>query len=221
MRLATRLLSLCTLAAVAACTASGPVNASPNLSITEPENDTEYRAGEPFSVVAAASDDGGVAGLSFDWEVSPDPEVDGHTFVSETEAELYFDAGLPEGEFDIAVVATDYAGETGTDDVHVVVEANDAPNVRIQQPIDGEIYELGSPIIVEVKVKAKDDDMSAITMVWGGIAEGVDEAPSTPPDDGIIIFYVEDVPDGKHELVVTGRDSGGAAETETVEFRVR
>ncbi len=221
MRLATRLLSLCTLAGASACTATGPVNAVPNLSITEPENDTEYRAGEPFSVVAAASDDGGVAGLSFDWDVSPDPEVDGHTFVSETEAELYFDAGLPEGEFDIAVVAADYAGETGQDDVHVIVEANDAPNVKIQQPEDGEIYELGSPIIVEVKVKAKDDDMSAITMVWGGIAEGVDEAPSTPPDDGIIIFYVEDVPDGKHELVVTGRDSGGAAETETVEFRVR
>ncbi len=221
MRLATRLLSLCTLALPVACTATGPVNAAPNVSITEPANDTEYRAGEPFSVVVAASDDGGVAGLEFAWDVSPDPGVEGHTFVSDAEAELYFDAGLPEGEFDIAVVATDYAGETGEDDVHVLVEANDAPNVRIQQPEDGETYELGSPLIVEVKVKAKDDDMSAITMVWGGIAEGVDDAPSTPPDDGIIIFYVEDVPEGTQELIVTGRDSGGAAETETVEFRVR
>jgi len=221
VRLATRLLLLCTPAAAVACTASSPANAAPSVSITEPENDAEYRAGEPFSVVVAASDDGGVAGLDFDWALSPDAGVEGHTFVSDTEAELYVDAGLPEGEFDITVLATDYAGETDSDEVHVVVEANDAPNVKIQQPEDGETYELGSPIIVEVKVKAKDDDMSAITMVWGGIAEGVDDAPSTPPDDGIIIFYVEDVPEGKQELIVTGRDSGGAAETETVEFRVR
>ncbi len=204
-----------------ACTATGAVNTSPDVRITDPEDGEEFHAGETLTFTAVADDDAGVLALEFAWTVDPDPASEGHAFVSETEASWYFEDGFPEGDYTVGVVATDYAGATASDEVEVEVEANDAPRVTVEQPEDGEVYDLGNPLIVQVKIKARDDNMSAISLTWGGIAEGVDDAPDRPPDDGVVIFYIENVEQGRHELSVTARDSGGAAETETVEFRVQ
>jgi hypothetical protein len=197
-------------------------NGSPDVTILSPSSDTELRAGETFSVVAEVADDGGASSLALDWSIDPDPDVQPNPFFSDGEATLYVDGGLPEGEFTITLSVTDPQGLSDDDDVDLTISENKRPRVVIRHPQDDETYDPDDPLIVEVEVDPRDDRMGDIELIWGGVAEGAADAPSSPPDDGLVIFAIEGLDGGRNqELSITARDPVGAEDSDSVEFDLR
>lgn len=203
------------------CAPTTIVNAEPTVRLTSPDAGEVLREGVPFHVVAATDDDAGSAALDVEWEISPEPETEGNALLAGDEASYYLENGLSEGEWDIRVTVSDYAGLSATDSMHLEIFENAKPNVRIRLPDEGEVYSLDGPLVVEVDVDAKDDEMSNIELFWGGVAEDAPNAPQHPPAEGRVIFYIENLSKGSAELIVTARDGGGADDTEQVSFTLR
>jgi hypothetical protein len=191
------------------------------VKIISPDSDAELRAGETFDVVAEVDDDSGATTLALDWTLDPEPETPGNPFYSDGEATLYLDKGLPEGDCTITLTATDNAGVSESDSIHLEIGDNKRPRVVIRQPQEGERYDDADLLIVEVEVDPRDDVMSSIELLWDGVAKDAPDAPSFPPDDGLVIFTIENLDTGSSELTVTARDQAGEDDTDTVEFSVR
>lgn len=204
-----------------ACTPETAANVEPDVSITSPSGDDEIRAGEPVRIIALVSDEAGPDGLDLVWTIEPEPESTGTALLTEDEATYYLDDGLEEGVHKITLTATDYADLSGSDSQTLDILENDRPTVKIKLPEGDEEYRVEDPLIVHIEVDAKDDAMSNIRLFWGGVADNAPEAPSYPPSQGIVIFRIENVEAGDHELVVTARDGGGRDDTERVNFTVR
>ena len=204
-----------------ACTPETLVNAEPGVNITSPSGKDEIRAGVPFHVVAEVTDDAGAAGLDFAWVIEPEPDQPGNALLTGDEATYYLDTGLEQGEYRITLTATDYAGLADTDEIELDILENEKPTVRIELPEEGATYDAADPLIVQIKVKAKDDEMSNIELFWGGIAENAPDAPSYATSEGVVIFKIEDLEQGESSLEVTARDGGGEEDTESVTFTVR
>lgn len=197
-------------------------NTPPAVVITSPESGDAYRAGEPFTATGKVDDNDGPNSLDVAWTLDPEPDVAGNPLRGDKDVSLFLASGIsPEGTYDLTLTATDVFGLTGSDTVQIDVTENKPPEVTIQQPAANDALDFGDPVIIEVKVNARDDSMSQVSLSWGGVAEGAADAPTQPPDDGLVIFYVEDVPKGSQSLTVTATDSGGGEDTATVKFRVR
>jgi hypothetical protein len=197
-------------------------NTPPAVVISSPDDGDEFRAGEPFTATGKVDDNDGPNSLDVAWSIDPEPEVAGNPLRGEEDVSLFLASGIsPEGSYELTLSATDVFGLTGSDTVEVEIAENKPPEVTIQQPANNDALDYGDPVIIEVKVNARDDAMSQVTLAWGGVAEGAADAPTQPPDDGLVIFYVEDVPKGAQSLTVTATDSGGGEDSATVKFRVR
>lgn len=197
-------------------------NTPPEVSISDPNNRADFRAGEPFTVTGEINDADGPNSLDVAWEIDPPPADPGNSFRGDGEVSLFLESGIEEiGAYTISLTATDVAGLSTTDQIDVDILENAAPSVKLKEPNNDFVYDYGVPLIVEVQIDAKDDEMSQITLTWGGVAEGAPDAPDRAPDDGLVIFYVEDVAKGQQVVTVTASDSGGQADTETVSFRVK
>lgn len=204
---------------LSACVDPVAENLAPEVEFIEPEPGAEFHEAEPFSVVARYEDDQGASGLVLTWGVEPDPGVVGNEFRGEDEATLYYGEGLPIGEWTVSILAVDGYQEATKAELPITVAENNPPKVTIEEPEDGAAYSVGESVGVSVVVKQRDDDMSNITLEWGGVAAGVADAPDRPNADGAAIFYIADLGRGKHDLSVTASD-GVASATAEVSFRI-
>ncbi len=203
------------------CDASGSDNVAPEVAIVSPADDAEFRANEPFTLKAEVDDDDGPNSLELLWSFDPEVEAPGNPLTSDGDVTLYLESGLPQHDYQISLTATDVFGVSASDSVRINITPNDPPRVSIKEPNEDEVYEYGDPVIVEVEVNPKDDEMSQITLEWGGVAAGAENAPAKPPENGLVIYYIEGVSKGKKDITVTARDSGDEEDTETIHFTVR
>ncbi len=201
--------------------AGADANPPPEVSITDPAQNTEFRAGEPFTAAGIVDDDDGPKSLDVTWAWDPAPEVEGNALQGDRDVTLYMSGGLPaEGEYSLTLTASDVHGATASDTHRVTVTGGQAPILALKEPTENGVYDYGSPLIVEVDVNARDDSMSDIELTWGGVAEGVADAPAVPPENGLVIFYIEDLGRGKNTLSVTATDPAGESDTAEVTFKV-
>ena len=204
-----------------ACDGSGSAdNGAPEVQITEPADGATFHEGEPFTAVASVADDQGGGALVLTWGLSPESEYVANEFRSDEEISLFFSEGLPIGSFELSLLAVDEYQEAEKTSIELTIDENNPPTVRIEEPQDGAQYAVGESVGVSVVVKKRDDDMSNITLTWGGAAEGYPDAPSRPNADGAAIFYITDLDRGGHDLSVTASDGVHEA-SESVSFRVR
>ncbi|GDX78726.1 hypothetical protein LBMAG42_05370 [Deltaproteobacteria bacterium] len=203
------------------CDAPGSDNVAPEVAIVSPVEGADFRANEPFTLTGQVDDDDGPNALALEWTFDPELDDPGNPLTADGEVTLYLEAGLPQHDYQISLTATDVFGLTATDSVRLDITPNDPPRVSIKEPNEDQTYDYGDPVIVEVEVNPKDDDMSEIDLVWGGVAEGAENAPAKPPENGLVIFYVEGVSKGKKDITVTARDSGSQEDTETIHFTIR
>ena len=201
--------------------AGADANPPPEASITDPAQNAEFRAGEPFTAVGQVDDDDGPKSLDVTWTWDPEPEVAGNALQGDKEVTLYMSEGLPaEGTYALTLTAVDVHGASTSDTNQVTVTGGQAPILALKEPTQDGVYDYGSPLIVEVDVNARDDSMSDIELTWGGVAEGVADAPAVPPENGLVIFYIEDLGRGKNTLSVTATDPAGESDTAEVSFRL-
>jgi len=190
------------------------------VQIIEPSDGATFHEGEPFTALASVADDQGGDGLVLTWGLSPEADYVANEFRSDEEISLYFSEGLPIGSYALSLLAVDGYQEAQKTSIGLNIEENNPPTVRIDEPQDGAQYSLGESVGVSVVVKKRDDDMSNITLTWGGAAEGYPDAPSRPNAAGAAIFYITDLDRGGHDLSVTASD-GVHEDSESVSFRVR
>lgn len=189
--------------------------------MTSPEAGTEFGAGERITLIGEVRDDDGPNALELAWSFEPAVEVVGNPLTADGIVTLYLEDGLPEDDYRITLTATDVYGAGAAGSVNIQVTENDAPRVSIKEPNENEVYDYGDTIIVEVEVNPRDDEMSQISLFWGGIAEGVEDAPDKPPETGLVIYYIDGVPKGRQSLSVTARDDGEQEDMDEVSFLVR
>ena len=205
-----------------ACVDPAASNTPPEVSIASPKDGADFRSGEPFTIEGKIDDNDGPNSLDVTWTITPEPEESPNALRADDEVSLFLETGiLEQGDYTASVTATDAWGAASTDEVAFTIEENQPPSVVMKEPNEGETYGFGDPLIVEVNVNPRDDDMSLITLTWGGAAEGAPDAPSQVPENGLVIFYVEDVSKGRQTVSVTATDGGGETDTDDVSFRVQ
>ncbi len=205
---------------VQSCGFSTPApNEDPVVSITSPEEGADFHEYEPLTVIASLEDDQGASDLALSWLIDPDPGTIGNEFRSENEASLYLGDGLPKGIWTLSILVVDEFQAAAESALTLQMDENDPPSVKFEEPQADAEYGAGDSVGVSVTVKQRDDDMSNITLTWGGSAAGAPGAPDRPNADGAAIFYIDGLPRGRHEITVTASD-GVNDDTETVEFRI-
>ncbi|MSQ00416.1 MAG: hypothetical protein EXR71_00815 [Myxococcales bacterium] len=203
-----------------ACGFTAPApNDDPVVSITSPEQGADFHEYEPLTVLASLADDQGASDLALSWSIEPDPGTIGNEFRSEDEASLYLGDGLPQGSWRVAILVVDEFQAAAESTLTLQMDENAPPVVRFDEPQPDAEYGAGDSVGVSVTVKQRDDDMSNITLTWGGSAAGAAEAPDRPNADGAAIFYIDGLARGRHEITVTASD-GVNDDTDAVAFRI-
>ncbi len=196
-----------------------PPNEDPVVSITSPETGADFHEYEPLTVVASLDDDQGGSNLALSWSIEPDPDTIGNEFRSEEEASLYLGDGLPQGIWTLSILVVDEFQASAESTLTLQMDENDPPSVKFDEPQADAEYGAGDSVGVSVTVRQRDDDMSNITLTWGGSATGAKGAPDRPNADGAAIFYIDGLARGRHEITVTASD-GVNEDTEAVAFRI-
>lgn len=189
--------------------------------MVSPEAGADFGAGERITLTGEVWDDDGPNALELAWTFEPEVEFQGNPLTADGIVTLYLEDGLPQDDYRVTLTATDVYDAVAADSVNIQVTENDAPRVSIKEPNESEVYTYGDTIIVQVEVNPKDDEMSQISLLWGGIANGAEDAPDKPPETGLVIFYIDGVSKGRQSLSVTARDDGEQEDTDDVSFTVR
>jgi len=133
----------------------------PSVRITSPSNGAVLSAREQVNIEATASDDNQVTRVEF--------YVDGTLLSTDTTPPYTASTTLSEGVHTIRAVAYDNIGQSGYDEVTVMVRGNVPPTVTFQSPRNGD-YVIGYPNAdVTISVTATDDTgLSSIEIILNG-----------------------------------------------------
>lgn len=128
---------------VAGCSNDLPVlsetNVPPQVTILEPEEDTQAIEGATVFFLAVAEDDGHYGNLVVDWSSDRDgPLVTAGKVDADWNTQLST-AALTPGFHAVSVLVTDASGNSAQDTVNVrIVDVADAPTIAVERPGEGE-----------------------------------------------------------------------------------
>lgn len=201
-----------------ACTVLSSENSAPEVQITSPSDGSREQEGVPFTVAASIGDDATTSTLDLVWTVEPEVDVAQNPLRTDREATVYFPDGLVEGTYDILLTATDDLGAAASDSVQMVISGNSAPKVTINEPADGERFQVGESVGLEVTVKPGNDSMADVWLTWGGLGEDLPDLPDSPTADGRVIYLLPELDRGRYKLSVQAHDQGSESNEDEVTF---
>lgn len=201
---------------LAACGPVAAENLAPEVALEEID---DLRAGEPLSVAAKVVDDRSVvADLTCSFSIAPGGELAGDVTTAEESVSLHLADGLEAGDYVVRLDVTDPDGAATADTVSFRVKNSKAPTVAFEYPDTSGAYADTLPVLVSIAVEDRDDDVTAVSLAWGGSAAGAD-GPSHPDAAGGAIFSVE-LSRGAHTISVVATDPVGASDEAEVSFDV-
>ncbi len=203
--------------AVAACTGAVAVaNEPPVVALAAV---AEVRAGQAITLSATFTDDvTRPEDAVWTWAADPGGELDGVFTTTTDGATLTLEHGFDPGEYTVAVTAVDAGGIGGVDTIGFTVRDDKIPQINLHEPRWNAEYADTLTVFVRAEVSDRDDDVSSLTLAWGGAAEGAD-APTTADAAGSVIFSLP-LRAGNHTLTVRATDPLGATEDDSVTFSV-
>ncbi|PKB83944.1 MAG: hypothetical protein BZY88_01145 [SAR202 cluster bacterium Io17-Chloro-G9] len=184
---------------------SGPVNETPNITITSPADGSTFDSGATILFEGTASDtEDGDLTASLAWTSSIDGDIG-------TGGSFY--TTLSDGDHTITASATDGGGKTGSASVSVSVTPppNDVPVVTITSPADGSTFDSGSSIdFAGTASDTEDGDLTA-SLAWSSSIDG---------DIGTGGSFSTTLSDGNHTITASATDSGSATGSASVSITV-
>lgn len=181
----------------------------PTISISSPDNNGTYTAGDAISFDGSGVDQDGnlLAGAQLVWTSSLDGQIGtGATFTRDD---------LSEGAHEITLTGTDGFGETNSTSVDITVEAapaNENPVITITSPVDQETYSSTEDISFEGSgVDQNSNALAGDQLVWTSSIDG---------EIGTGAAFAAQLSTGVHEITLTGTDGDGFVGTASVEIAV-
>ena len=186
-------------------------NQPPTASITSPDNNATFDAGETITFRGSATDpeDGELTGGSLVWTAEGLGQIGtGRQFTR---------SNLPVGEHTIVLTATDSDGATATATVMIDIKAppteNQPPVANITAPANNTTFTQGEPITFEGSARdAEDGDLSGGSLVWTILGVGQIGTGES--------FTRDDLPVGTHTVILTATDSEGAVGTDQITIAI-
>ncbi len=179
---------------------------APVVRFDSPAPGTAVVEGEPIAFLATITDDEPLDQFRFTFTADPGGELDGETTTDGGTVSLLFTRALLLGDVTVTLVATDPSGQSGSDQVGIVVTANTAPTVTIVSPTGAVRLGAGVGLPVAITVFDADEaDLSALTLAWVG-AVGAEH----PASDGTAAATATFSAPGAATVEVTVIDGAGA-----------
>jgi hypothetical protein len=198
-------------------------NNPPEVSITIPGAGEEYASGAPLQLAARVFDDFTVAEqLQVFWRSDISGALPGTSgFEGENTISLLITDALPPGEHTISVQVVDGAGFDDTDEVVVTIIENNFPTVVFLAPKSGDLYAVGEAVEVSILTTDTDEpNLTSLALTWGGVAEGLSQAPPTPSSAGEATFAITGLTTGTYNLPVGVLDPDGGTSSALTVFQV-
>ncbi len=181
-------------------------NQAPQVSITQPANNSSFSTQDTINFQVTASDtDGSVTKVEY--------YADGNLFATVTEAPFSFSvANAPAGSFAITARAYDDSGNVTSSDavqISIVAGVNQPPQISITQPVNGSAFTSDSTIAFQVLASDADGSISKVVYFAGDVAFAtVSAAPFS--------YSVANVPAGNYDITALAYDNKGATTRSSV-----
>ncbi|HNC96863.1 MAG TPA: hypothetical protein PKW90_12105, partial [Myxococcota bacterium] len=166
-------------------------NTDPEVVFTAPDNGDIAPAGSPLTFTASVKDSQQESSeLDYFWSVVPTGDIDATGMVvSGDTVSLEVHDGFVEGAWTVRLMVVDADGASAEDEVSFSTRQYYAPEAVISTPIQGGRYAAGRSIEVTAQVDDADQsDLTRITLLWGGVAEGQVGPPTHPDATGAVRF---------------------------------
>ena len=193
---------------------------APVVSITAPEDDSEFRTNDLITFVGNVSDgEDNPEGLGVWW----DSDLQGLLDLSHTVASYGTVSGsgyLEPGQHTVRLWAQDTSGRESSDEVVVkVYEPATAPLIAIVEPADDANLTLGDVVVFRANVMDERDAPETIGISWTSSLDGTlgtDSATS----DGAALLPISTLSEGSHAITVLATDSDGLTASDIVVVHV-
>jgi hypothetical protein len=208
---------------VTACSESSfkTFNSSPTATINSHGDGAERDVEASTELYGRVADrDHSDSELTVNWSVDSEiicadsaPLEDGYTNCTVT---------LEAGSHDILLEVRDPTNASGNDNISLTViepPVNAPPEVTLIAPVDGIPYPGEEPIEFRGSVSDAEDDLAALRVWWESDVEGLLDIDVTVDGDGGFSSFIT-LPIGTHVVTLTGEDTAGAQDTESVVVEV-
>lgn len=183
-------------------------NQPPVVEMTSPTNGSVHLAGDPVSLEGTATDpeDGVLTGTALAWSSSRDGALGTGSPLTVTT--------LSAGTHLLTLTATDSGSATGTDAAVITVLApNQPPEVEITGPADGSSFSAGTGVAFQGSgTDPEDGTLPGASLSWSSSLDG---ALGTGT-----VNTVASLSQGNHVITLTGIDSGGRTDTDTIQVQI-
>ncbi len=170
------------------------VNNAPSVSVTSPADGQIFEPGASIILQAVASDsDGNISKVAF--------LFNGVTKCEDITAPYSCNVGTPPSGSHI-VKAVAYDNDSTTASHQVDIEINKSPLIAITSPIDGQVFQYGTPIIMQANASDIDGTVSKVAFILDGVTKCEDTIAPYSCDIGTTSI-------GAHTLKATVYDDGG------------
>ncbi len=209
-------------AALSGCptdTSTGPANQAPEARIFAPVEGLSIDHGEELNMTGSCIDpESEESMLTATWSSDVDGDlVTGNPDEQGNATGTVF--ALTEGQHVITLTCADDDGGAGTDTKNIIVEPNEAPQVEIEEPDNGDDFTTDESVTMVISVRDDVDPMESLLVSVESDLDGPLVTDLVPSSDGEVVA-VFSLLSGNHMLTASALDLEGGLGTASVSVEV-
>jgi len=180
-------------------------NTAPECDIISPANESIAIAGEELIFHASAMDAETDFGQLY---VMLSSNIDGvlHTGAPDETGSVQFPHSLGAGQHTLTLLVEDERGATCASEI--VVNIGTPPTLSIQNPLDGDTYNVGEEISFQATVSDAEEAPEHLILTWSSDLDGVFSTQGAD-GSGLVSFAYDQLHEGAHLITVHAQDELG------------